>query len=110
MITKTLTQVQKIDLSVLPLLKRVSVAGMIAYSLILIVQAPWFSPLAQKQVMALQDTGLVCALLTVLFMVLSITKPFLRDMGKQVEEISPEHIGQVYFICGCVSFVLCLFM
>ena len=86
------------------------IPGMIAYALYQIAQAPWFAVNNQNQTMVIHDTGLMFALLAVMFLVLSVTRPLLRVMSKLVEGVAPDTIGKAYVGCGCVSFALYLIL
>ena len=106
MLTKTMPQLQKIDLSTAGMFKWIGVPGMIADALYSIAQAPWFTPFPHKHAMLMHDTGLMFALLGVMFLALSRNKPLLRMMSKLVQGVAPDMIGKAYVGCGCVGFAL----
>lgn len=56
----------------------------------------------------MNDIGTLFALISVLYLVFSITKPAIRHASHKAQTLSAQTIGNIYFTVGCCSFALFL--
>jgi len=81
--------------------------GMVATTALQLGITHWLKPVEFTHgMMGISDTGILLALFTVLFLGFSVTKPVLRYASANANVVSHNVTGNIYFVCGCVCFVL----
>jgi hypothetical protein len=106
MLSKTMTTPPKFHLSNSTLIKWFGAALMLVQTLPQVNLAQWLHPASPATTLVAQDASVLFALLTVLFLVFSLSKPLLRYANRLEDGISPHMVSNIYFAVACVC---CLF-